>query len=111
MVTLLFVHLKSIFFPQSLSCIHCHFFSFFSLHSLDQDGAEPSPNSVSCMNLLRLSYMLDCPEWSTMAERIIRVFAARINRVPEAVPELMTALMFSLATPKQVLNSSRLSIQ
>ncbi|RUS82796.1 hypothetical protein EGW08_009460 [Elysia chlorotica] len=68
----------------------------------DQDGAEPSPNSVSCMNLLRLSYMLDRPEWSAMAERIIRVFANRIRRVPEAVPELMTGLMFSLATPKQI---------
>lgn len=68
----------------------------------DQDGAEPSPNSVSCMNLLRLSSMLDRPEWSQMAQRIIKVFAGRIERVPEAVPELVSALMFFQATPKQI---------
>ncbi|GFO41818.1 spermatogenesis-associated protein 20 [Plakobranchus ocellatus] len=68
----------------------------------DLDGAEPSPNSVSCMNLLRLSTMLDKPDWSAMAERIIRVFANRIEKVPQAVPELVSAFMFFLASPKQI---------
>ncbi|GFS12428.1 spermatogenesis-associated protein 20 [Elysia marginata] len=68
----------------------------------DQDGAEPSPNSVSCMNLLRLSCILDRQDWSDMAHRILKVFAKRIERVPEAVPELVSALMFSLATPKKI---------
>ncbi|XP_070186193.1 spermatogenesis-associated protein 20-like isoform X2 [Littorina saxatilis] len=69
----------------------------------DQDGAEPSPNSVSCMNLLRLSSFLDHPERSSRAERILHVFAKRLTTIPVAVPELVCALTFHLQTPKQII--------
>lgn len=69
---------------------------------VDQDGAEPSPNSVSAGNLLRLSMMLDRDDWFKMAERIFKVFSQRIEKVPVAVPELVSALLFYHSSPKQV---------
>ncbi|XP_059139690.1 spermatogenesis-associated protein 20-like [Physella acuta] len=69
----------------------------------DQDGAEPSPNSVSAGNLLRLSMMLDRDDWFKMAERIFKVFAQRIEKVPVAVPELVSALLFYHSSPKQII--------
>ncbi|XP_005092543.1 spermatogenesis-associated protein 20 isoform X2 [Aplysia californica] len=68
----------------------------------DQDGAEPSANSVSAMNLLRLAAMLNDRELHGKAERIFRVFSERLEKVPIAVPELASALMFYHATPKQI---------
>ncbi|CAG5131387.1 unnamed protein product [Candidula unifasciata] len=69
----------------------------------DQDGAEPSPNSVSAMNLLRLSTILDNTHWREMAERIFKVFAERIENTPVAVPELVSAVMFYHSSPKQII--------
>ncbi|KAH9514406.1 spermatogenesis-associated protein 20 [Bulinus truncatus] len=68
----------------------------------DQDGAEPSANSVSAMNLLRLFVILDKPEWSVMAERIFKVYAERIEKIPMAVPELISALLFYHSDKKQI---------
>ncbi|BFZ02902.1 hypothetical protein BsWGS_05940 [Bradybaena similaris] len=69
----------------------------------DQDGAEPSPNSVSALNLLRLSTILDIPHWREMAERIFKVFAKRIEKSPVAVPELVSAVMLYHSSPKKII--------
>lgn len=78
----------------------------------DQDGAEPSGNSVSCHNLLRLaayvdkSAALDGGELERdMAKKILQVFASRLNMAPTSLPELMSALMFYNDSPTQVLIS------
>ena len=68
----------------------------------DQDGAEPSANSVSCMNLLRLAEFLDSAPYRDKAVRMLTTFSDRINQIPVAVPEMVCALMFLLSTPKQV---------
>ncbi|XP_076453674.1 spermatogenesis-associated protein 20-like [Babylonia areolata] len=68
-----------------------------------QDGAEPSPNSVSCMNLLRLASYLDQAELRQKAERILRLFARHLTSMPHAVPELVCGLMFVLQSPKQII--------
>ncbi len=60
----------------------------------DQDGAEPSGNSVACMNLLRLAHFLDCDAHRQRAERILRAFSTRILEVPTTMPEMTCALMF-----------------
>jgi uncharacterized protein len=67
------------------------------------DGAEPSPNSVAALNLLRISQMTDRQEWKNKAETIFRVFARRLEASPEAVPQLAVALDFSLSKPKQII--------
>ena len=42
--------------------------------ALDQDGAEPSPNSVAVNNLIRLSYFLDEPNYRDMAVKTVKAF-------------------------------------
>jgi uncharacterized protein YyaL (SSP411 family) len=68
----------------------------------DYDGAEPSGNSIAALNLLRLSQMTDNPELRTKAGQTIAAFGARIRSSPEALPEMLAALDWSLATPKEI---------
>ena len=57
----------------------------------DYDGAEPSPNSIAAQNLLRLGQLLDRPEWRQRAEHTVRAFSARLNEVPEVMPQMLVA--------------------
>ncbi len=69
----------------------------------DYDGAEPSPNSIAAMNLLRLCQMTDREAQREKAGKIFAVFARRLQSNPEAVPQLAAALNFSLSKPKQII--------
>ncbi|XP_064636883.1 spermatogenesis-associated protein 20-like isoform X2 [Lineus longissimus] len=69
----------------------------------DQDGAEPSGNSVSIGNLLRLSQYLDNDSWRQQANKLLLTFHSRITQIPVAVPEMVSALMYHLANPKQII--------
>jgi uncharacterized protein YyaL (SSP411 family) len=68
----------------------------------DYDGAEPSPNSVAAMNLLRLSQMLDEKSFREMAEKTLSAFGERLQQAPSAMPQMMVALDFNLTKPKQI---------
>ncbi len=68
----------------------------------DYDGAEPSPNSVAALNLLRLSQMLDEKSFREMAEQTLTAFGGRLQQAPDAMPQMMVALDFSLTKPKQI---------
>ncbi len=68
----------------------------------DYDGAEPSPNSVAAMNLLRLAQVTDRQDWKKEAQRTVAVFAQRLENSPEAMPQMVVALAFSLSKPKQI---------
>ncbi len=68
----------------------------------DYDGAEPSPNSIAALNLLRLSQMLDDKTFRDMAEKTLTALAARLQQAPSAMPQMMVALDFSLSKPKQI---------
>ncbi len=67
------------------------------------DGAEPAPNSMAAMNLLRLAEFTNRADWREMGHRTISAFAARLQSDPEAVPALASALDFWLAPKKQIL--------
>jgi uncharacterized protein YyaL (SSP411 family) len=69
----------------------------------DYDGAEPSPNSIAAMNLLRLAQMTDQQQWREKAEKVFAVFARRLQTNPEALPQLAAALDFELSKPKQII--------
>ncbi|XP_042889335.1 spermatogenesis-associated protein 20-like isoform X3 [Penaeus japonicus] len=69
----------------------------------DQDGAEPSANSVSVGNLLRLSPLLDRADYKEKAEAIFRLFAERLNKIPIALPEMTTALLIHNKPPVQII--------
>jgi uncharacterized protein YyaL (SSP411 family) len=68
----------------------------------DYDGAEPSPNSVAALNLLRLAQMFDDKSFRETAERALSAFAGRLQKTPSAMPQTLVALDFSLSKPKQI---------
>lgn len=70
----------------------------------DQDGAEPSANSVSASNLLRLSHYTGSQEWLQKSQRLLAAFSDRLTRVPIALPEMVRALMAQHHTLKQVIH-------
>ncbi len=67
------------------------------------DGAEPSPNSVAAMNLLRLAQITDRNDWKKKAEKTLGVFGKRLESMPESMPQMAAALDFSLSKPKQII--------
>uniref|UniRef100_A0A3Q3IEE7 Spermatogenesis-associated protein 20-like TRX domain-containing protein n=1 Tax=Monopterus albus TaxID=43700 RepID=A0A3Q3IEE7_MONAL len=68
----------------------------------DQDGAEPSANSVSASNLLRLSQYTGRQEWLQRSQQLLAAFSDRLSRVPIALPEMVRALMAQHYTLKQI---------
>ena len=68
----------------------------------DNDGAEPSANSVATLNTLRLSQLLDDAPLREHAEATLRAFAAQMKQLPGAIPQMLVALQFALAKPLQI---------
>ncbi|CAL8304566.1 unnamed protein product [Lota lota] len=68
----------------------------------DQDGAEPSANSVSAFNLLQLSHYTGRQDWVRMARHLLTAFSDRLTRVPIALPHMVRALMAQHCTLKQI---------
>jgi uncharacterized protein len=60
------------------------------------DGAEPSGNSVSALNLLRLSSLTGDEVWRDLAEQTMRAAAGTLVHQPSAMPLMLAA---SLAGP------------
>jgi len=68
----------------------------------DYDGAEPSGNSVSVMNLLRLARMTGRAEFRQSAERTLAAFTSRLAAAPIALPQMLAACEFLLREPREV---------
>ncbi len=68
----------------------------------DYDGAEPSGNSVAVLALLKLGAITGRKEFTEAAEKTLRLFARRLQELPQAVPYMLQALDFSLQDPKRV---------
>lgn len=68
----------------------------------DYDGAEPSPNSVSALNLVRLAQMTDRAEYRERAVKAFSAFSARLENAPSAMPQMLVALDFHLSKPRQI---------
>lgn len=68
----------------------------------DQDGAEPSANSVSAHNLLRLHGFTGHKDWMDKCVCLLTAFSERMRRVPVALPEMVCALSAHQQTLKQV---------
>ena len=66
------------------------------------DGAEPSENSVSALNLQRLASMLDQPERRQRADDLLRAFGTQLAQSPTAAPLLLIALDAARAKPAQI---------
>ena len=66
------------------------------------DGAEPSGNSVSALNFLRLAALSGNQEWAVLAEKIISSFADSLDRYPPAMPLMLSAMDLQAAKPRQI---------
>ena len=69
---------------------------------LDQDGAEPNPNSVAAQNLWRLSALVDKQEYKVMSEKVMTAFRGQLSDHPVALPEMLCAVINHYQSPKQV---------
>jgi uncharacterized protein len=68
----------------------------------DQDGAEPSGNSVHALNLMRLHLLTDRHVYRERAEETLRAFSGTLTQAPEGSGEMLVAADFFMATPKEV---------
>jgi uncharacterized protein YyaL (SSP411 family) len=66
------------------------------------DGAEPSGNSITVLNLFRLANLTENDRYKARAEETLQAFAAKVRQYPYAMPELMTAAFWSLTSPTQL---------
>jgi len=66
----------------------------------DYDGAEPAPNSVATLNLIRLDWMLGLPGAKEKALRVFEVLRTQWTRAPHALPQLLCAFELVLTDPR-----------
>jgi uncharacterized protein YyaL (SSP411 family) len=69
----------------------------------DYDGAEPTASSVSVLNLLVLSHLIEEPRWADRIERTFKYFASRLEQMGRGVPMMAAALSTYLAGMRQVI--------
>ncbi len=67
-----------------------------------QDGAVPSGNSVSMLNLLRLARITGNAELESMSAAIGKTFSAQVVQFPSAYTQLLVALDFDLGPSYEV---------
>lgn len=68
----------------------------------DQDGAEPTPNSIAVTNLLRAACYSGHMDWVEKAGKILAVFSERLQKIPITLPEMVRATAVFHHTLKQV---------
>ncbi|KAM9258534.1 LOW QUALITY PROTEIN: spermatogenesis-associated protein 20 [Cariama cristata] len=68
----------------------------------DQDGAEPTANSVTVTNLLRAACYSGRTEWVEKARQILAAFSERLQKIPITLPEMARATAVFHHTLKQV---------
>jgi uncharacterized protein YyaL (SSP411 family) len=71
------------------------------------DGAVPSGNAVTLMNLIRLGRMTGDPSLEEEAAKLSRAFAESIRRIPSAHAQWLVALEMLAAPPCEVVIAGR----
>ncbi|MBU1406280.1 MAG: thioredoxin domain-containing protein [Proteobacteria bacterium] len=69
----------------------------------DYDGAEPTGNSMSALNLLRLGWITGNAEWLKRAGATIEAFGGRLNEYPSILPQMLVAYDVQENKPRQFL--------
>ncbi len=67
----------------------------------DYDGAEPTGNSISALNLLRLAWITGNEEWLQRAGATIEAFGGRLNDYPPILPQMLVAHEFQGSKHRQ----------
>jgi len=68
----------------------------------DYDGAEPTASSISVLNLMVLSHLVEDARWPERIERTLKLFGKRLEQVGRAVPMMAAALATFLAGVQQI---------
>ena len=71
------------------------------------DGAVPSANSISVLNLLRIAEMTGNKEKRKTAEKTLQMGLGQMSEVPLAMPQMLVAYDFFLDTPPQIILAGR----
>ena len=69
----------------------------------DYDGAEPGGSSMSVMNLLTLSHLVQDAGWAMKIEQTLLLFGSRLEQMGRAVPMMAAALSTYWAGPQQIM--------
>lgn len=73
----------------------------------EQDGAEPSANSVSVFNLVRLAAYTENAAYTDLAVKVTSAYKETLTRFPVALPEMACGLMALNKHPIQVIISGQ----
>ena len=73
----------------------------------DNDGAEPSSNSIAALNLLRLAQLREGKEYRERGEKTIQAFSGILGHAPTALPQMLVAFDYSLGKPRQIVIAGR----
>lgn len=65
----------------------------------DHDGVEPSANSSTALNCLRLNLLTGRKVYMERFQQIIRLFTKRLDKEPQAMTTLVTAIIMDSAKP------------
>jgi uncharacterized protein YyaL (SSP411 family) len=68
----------------------------------EQDGAEPSGNSIAVGNLERLAVAVDRSDYRDQARRTLCLFQDRLAKIPVSLPEMVAALQLHQGSPTEV---------
>src|SRR5262249_53770514 len=74
----------------------------------DNDSAEAAASSVSASNLHRLAQMTNRDELRMRGQKTIEAFAPTLTRFASAMPQMLVALDFSLAKPRQIVVAGKI---
>jgi hypothetical protein len=66
------------------------------------DGAIPSANSISLLNLLCLTKLTGNPAWEEKAQALITAFAGSVKRQPSAFTQFLIGLDFALFPGQEI---------
>jgi uncharacterized protein YyaL (SSP411 family) len=68
----------------------------------DYDGAEPSGNSISVLNLLQLHAITSDQSYKDKAERTLLYFAGKLAKYPYTMPEMLVGMEWHHYAPTEI---------
>jgi uncharacterized protein YyaL (SSP411 family) len=68
----------------------------------DYDGAEPSGNSVTLMNLLRLHRITSEPAFENSARKLLGALQEKVSGGPSGMPQLLAACEFDIGPRREI---------
>jgi uncharacterized protein YyaL (SSP411 family) len=74
----------------------------------DNDSAEPAASSVAALNLSRLAQLRNDKQLAERARKTLDAFAPTLNHFASAMPQLLVAVDFNSAKPRQVVIAGKI---